>query len=77
MKVTSNKTIDFPGLGWGIARGDEKELPKDKDAAEAIMAHPAIVEVGKSKSQDRREAVQKDAEKPKVEGEAKSEAKDK
>lgn len=73
MKVTSTKTIDFPGLSWGIAKGEERDLPEDKDAAKAILKHPAISEVGKSKSQERREAVQKGADKDKVEGEAESE----
>ena len=46
MIVTSKKTITFPGLKWGIAKGEEKELPKDKKVAEAILAHQAISEVG-------------------------------
>lgn len=44
MKVTSNKTIDFPKFRWGITAGESRELPEDKEAQEAILAHPAITE---------------------------------
>jgi hypothetical protein len=44
MKVTSSKSIDFPSLGWGITAGDTRELPEDKDAQKAILAHPSISE---------------------------------
>lgn len=47
-KVTSKRTLNFPKLGWGIEKGEEKELPKEKDAQEAVLAHWAISEVGKS-----------------------------
>lgn len=60
-KVTSKNTISFPQFAWGIHAGDERELPSDKEAQEAILAHPDIEEVGKSKSQVRRASVQKDA----------------
>ena len=53
MKVTSKKSIDFPSLGWGITAGETKELPEDKDAQEAILAHPAI-EKGEAVSTPRR-----------------------
>lgn len=58
-KVTSTKTIDFPDFNWGITAGEERELPVGKEAQEAILAHPCIVEVkgtSKTKSQERREA---------------------
>ena len=59
-KVISKKTISFPGLKWGISAGEERELPSDKEAQEAILAHPAISKVEtKSKSQEKREEVQK------------------
>ena len=74
-KVTSHRTINFPKLDWSIEKGEEKELPEGKEAQEAILAHWAISEVGgKSKSQEKREAVQKDG-KEKVE--AKEESDDK
>lgn len=42
MKVTSRKTIDFPKYNWGIRAGEERELPKDKQAAEAIQSNRYI-----------------------------------
>jgi len=42
MEVTSTKTISFPSLGWGIAKGEARELPDDPEAQEIIKAHPAI-----------------------------------
>lgn len=50
MKVTSSKTISFPQYRWGINAGEERELPSDKKAAETILAHKDIKEVGKSES---------------------------
>ena len=44
MKVTSKKTISFPKLDWGINKGKIRELPKNKEAAEIILSHPAITE---------------------------------
>lgn len=49
MKVTSKKSITFPKFKWGVNKGEVRELPADKEAAEAILAHPAISEVGKEK----------------------------
>lgn len=46
MKVTSRKTISFPKLSWGIERGEEKDLPTDKEAQEAILASPFIQPLG-------------------------------
>lgn len=46
MKVTSNKSVHFPKLKWGINKGQERELPSDKDAQKQILAHNAISEVG-------------------------------
>ena len=60
MKVTSKKTISFSKLNWGINKGEERELPEDKEAQEIILAHKAISEVGKSKSQERREGIMKE-----------------
>ncbi len=60
-KVTSLRTVEFPDLDWNIEKGEEKELPEGKEAQEAILAHWAISETdGKSKSQERREVIQKD-----------------
>lgn len=50
MKVKSTKTIYFQKLNWGINAGAERELPEDKTAQEVILKHPAISEVGSSKS---------------------------
>ena len=44
MKVTSNKTIDFPSLGWGITKGETKDLPEEKEAGEVILQNPNIQE---------------------------------
>lgn len=57
MKVTSTETLHFPSLNWGITAGEERELPADKEAAAAILAHTSISEVGKkSKTQKPAEA---------------------
>ena len=45
MKVTSTKSISFPGLNWGITAGDVRELPDDKEAVARIMQEPEISEV--------------------------------
>lgn len=45
MKVTSTKSISFPGLNWGITAGDVRELPDDKEASARIMEEPEISEV--------------------------------
>lgn len=50
MKVTSKKSIDFPKFGWGITKGDVRDLPEDMEAREAILAHPAIEAVDAPKS---------------------------
>ena len=46
MKVTSNKTIHFPKLDWGIRAGEERDLPSAKKDQELILANPHIAEVG-------------------------------
>lgn len=51
MKVTSTKTVDFPQFRWGIDAGAERELPEDKEAQEAILAHPAISSVTGKKNE--------------------------
>jgi hypothetical protein len=45
MRVKATKSIHFPKLGWGINAGTERELPEDKAAQDAIIAHPAISKV--------------------------------
>lgn len=59
MKVTSNKTISFPQFVWGIHAGEERELPSDKEAQKAILAHADIEEVGKLKSSANRDVSSK------------------
>ena len=53
-KVTSEKSVSFPKLGWGISTGEVKELPvfegkdgekKTKEAEERILAESGIKEV--------------------------------
>lgn len=48
-KAFSKKSISFPKFNWGINAGKTRELPKDKKAREAILAHPAITEVKEGK----------------------------
>lgn len=52
MKATSNRSVEFPKLGWAISAGETKELPSDKDAQKIILAHRSISEV-----KNRKEAV--------------------
>lgn len=47
MKITSNKTINFPSLGFGIKKGEVKNAPKDKKAQEAILSNRHIFEAKK------------------------------
>ena len=42
MQVTSTKSVSFPSLDWGITAGEARDLPADKDAQKAILAHPSI-----------------------------------
>ena len=42
MKITSNKTIDFPSLGFGINKGEVKDAPKDKKVQEAVLSNRHI-----------------------------------
>lgn len=51
-KVTSTKTITFPKFRWGINKGEERELPEDKEAQEAILANPVIKEIGGEKKEE-------------------------
>lgn len=46
MKVTSNKSVSFPKLNWGISKGEERELPEDKEAQARILSEDGIQEVG-------------------------------
>ena len=47
MKITSNKTIHFPSLSFGIEKGEVKDMPKDKKTQEAILSNRHISEVKK------------------------------
>ena len=47
MKVTSNRSVDFPKLGWAITAGDTRDLPEDKEAQKIILAHRSISEAKK------------------------------
>jgi hypothetical protein len=49
MKVTSTKSVSFPKFDWGITAGQTRELPEDKAAQKAILAHPAISEAKEKK----------------------------
>lgn len=49
MKVTSNKNISFPGLGWGVNKGETRELPENEKAQKIILSNPAISKVGEVK----------------------------
>lgn len=53
MKVTSKKSLSFPKLGWGITKGESRELPEDKDAQEQILAHPDIITDGEKGKSER------------------------
>jgi hypothetical protein len=44
-KVTSDRSVEFPKLGFAISPGETKELPSDKDAQKVILAHRSIKEV--------------------------------
>ena len=48
MKITSNKTIDFPGLGFAIEKGEVKDAPKDKKAQEEVLSNHHIAEAKKA-----------------------------
>jgi hypothetical protein len=50
MKITSNKTIDFPKLGFSIEKGETKDAPEDKKAQEVILSNCHITEVKKVES---------------------------
>ena len=45
MKVTTTKSVHFPKLNWGITAGTVRDLPEDKAAQDAILAHGAISRV--------------------------------
>jgi hypothetical protein len=45
MKVTSTRSIDFPKFDWGITASEIRDLPEDKDAQKAILAHRSISKV--------------------------------
>lgn len=49
-KVISTKDVHFPKWDWGINEGEVRELPADKEAQKAILAHPAISELREAKS---------------------------
>lgn len=71
MKVTSNKTISFPSLGWGINAGEVRDLPEDAKAQETILASKYIKEVGQAPSTDKPES-KPEPTKPKDESDQKS-----
>lgn len=50
MKVTSTKTVSFSKIGWGIHAGETRDLPEEKEKQEVILAHPAISQVGATRS---------------------------
>lgn len=50
MKVTSNKNISFPGLGWGVNKGETRELPEEEIKQKIILEHPAISKVENNKT---------------------------
>lgn len=43
IEVTSFRTVEFPKLNFSIRKGETKELPKDKEAQDVILAHPHII----------------------------------
>jgi len=45
MKVKGKKTIDFPTLGWGVRKGEEKELPSDKKSQDEILKSPYVEKI--------------------------------
>lgn len=40
--VTSEKTIDFPSLNWGINKGEQRQLPVEASAQAIILANENI-----------------------------------
>jgi hypothetical protein len=42
MKVTSNRSVEFPKLNWAIAANETRDLPDDKDAQKVILSHRSI-----------------------------------
>ena len=52
MKVTSKRNTSFPKHNWGINEGQTRELPKEKEAQERILADDNIETVNdKSKEE--------------------------
>jgi len=45
MKVTADRSVEFPKLGFAIAKGETRELPEDKEAQKVILAHRSISKV--------------------------------
>ncbi len=50
MKVTSNRSVEFPKLNFAISAGEVRELPEDKDAQAVILAHRSISKIKETKS---------------------------
>lgn len=45
MRVTSDRSVEFPKLRFSISAGETKDLPDDKAAQKVILAHRSISEV--------------------------------
>ena len=50
MKAVSRKNISFPSLGFKMKAGKETELPKEKEAQEAILASVYVTKAGTAKT---------------------------
>jgi hypothetical protein len=50
MKVTADRSVEFPKLGFAISAGEIKDLPENKDAQTVILAHRSISKIKESKS---------------------------
>lgn len=50
MKVTSNRSVEFPKLGFAISAGETRELPENKEAQAVILAHRSISKIKEGKT---------------------------
>lgn len=50
MKVTSERSVEFPALGWAISAGQTVAVPNDKESQAQILSHPDIREVKEIKN---------------------------
>ena len=46
-KVTTDKDVDFPSIGWAISAGAIKELPVEEEAKAQILANHHIKLINK------------------------------